>query len=133
RGSILYFCVAELALVDSMYQYSLSYFLRLFNSCIEQAAKSDDLQQRLSSLLSYMTSSIFVNISRGLFEAHKLQFSFLMCVAILRETGEISDVEWGLLLRDGSSSVDKKTMKQVSDNQMPNPLPDQVNPASWRF
>ena len=30
RGSILYFVIADLAGIDPMYQYSLSYFLRLF-------------------------------------------------------------------------------------------------------
>ena len=35
RGSILYFVVADLAILDPMYQYSLSYFTKLFNYCIE--------------------------------------------------------------------------------------------------
>jgi len=30
RGAILYFVIADLALVDSMYQFSLNYFLRIF-------------------------------------------------------------------------------------------------------
>ena len=33
RGSILYFVIADLALIDPMYQYSLSYFTQLFNYC----------------------------------------------------------------------------------------------------
>ena len=31
RGSILYFVIADLALIDPMYQYSLIYVKRLFN------------------------------------------------------------------------------------------------------
>ncbi len=34
RGSILYFVIADLAGIDPMYQYSLLYFLRLFNQII---------------------------------------------------------------------------------------------------
>jgi dynein heavy chain len=34
RGSILYFVIADLAGIDPMYQYSLLYFLRLFNTII---------------------------------------------------------------------------------------------------
>jgi len=133
RGSILFFNVADLALIDSMYQYSLAYFLRLFTLCIDQAAKSADLQERLDNLLSYMTNSIFVNISRGLFEVHKLQFSFLLACALQREAGSVSEMEWSLLLRDGSSAVDKKKLKEISDAMMPNSLPDLIPALSWKY
>ena len=35
RGSILYFVIADLSGIDPMYQYSLSYFLRLFSIIIQ--------------------------------------------------------------------------------------------------
>lgn len=133
RGSILYFCVADLALIDSMYQHSLSYFMRLFENCIDHSEKSEDLSKRLENLITFMTSSIFTNISRGLFEAHKLLFSFQMTSMILRETKEIGDLEWNLLLRDGSSSVDKKKMQEIHDTMLSNPNPNLINPLSWKF
>lgn len=34
RASILYFTIADLALIDPMYQYSLVYFSYLFENCI---------------------------------------------------------------------------------------------------
>lgn len=34
RGSILYFVIADLSGIDPMYQYSLSYFLKLFSLII---------------------------------------------------------------------------------------------------
>ena len=86
RGSVLYFAMADLALIDSMYQYSLSYFLRLFSLCIDQAAKSDDLAQRLDNLMAHITASVFTNISRGLFENHKLLFAFSMCTVGSKQT-----------------------------------------------
>jgi dynein heavy chain len=39
RGSILYFVIADLAGIDPMYQYSLVYVKRLFNSAIERSEK----------------------------------------------------------------------------------------------
>jgi len=133
RGSILYFAVADLALIDNMYQYSLASFLRLFNLCIEQAAKSDDLQTRLDNLITHLTHSIFLNVSRGLFEVHKLQFSFMMCAAIQKEQGDINELEWTLLLRDGSSSVDKKRMQAIMDDMQINPAPEQIDAFSWKY
>ena len=34
RGSILYFVIADLALIGPMYQYSLNFFMRMFNECV---------------------------------------------------------------------------------------------------
>lgn len=39
RGSIIYFVIADLALIDPMYQYSLEYYAILFNRCIVEAEK----------------------------------------------------------------------------------------------
>ena len=101
RGSIIYFVIADLAQIDPMYQFSLAYFTGLYNRVIDTAEKSPELEVRLATLKTFLTSASFSNISRGLFEAHKLIFSFLMCVQIMREAGQISDVEWNLLLRGG--------------------------------
>ena len=78
--------------VDPMYQYSLAYFARLFNSCIEQSEKRDDLQERLTLLMDNITFEIFANICRGLFESHKLMFSFLIATQIMINAGDISQV-----------------------------------------
>lgn len=60
----MYFVVATLAEVDPMYQYSLKYFKQLFNTCIEQSEKSDDLQARLNTLLTNTTNTVYINIAR---------------------------------------------------------------------
>lgn len=60
----MYFVVATLAEIDPMYQYSLKYFSQLFNTCIEQSKKSNDLQVRLNILLDNTTNSVYTNIAR---------------------------------------------------------------------
>lgn len=42
RGALLYFVIQDLANIDPMYQYSLTYFINLFNNIIEISEKSDD-------------------------------------------------------------------------------------------
>lgn len=44
RGSILYFVIADLAGIDPMYQYSLVYVKRLFNSAIEKSPQTPTLE-----------------------------------------------------------------------------------------
>lgn len=99
RGSVLYFVIAQLAEIDPMYQYSLKYFNQLFNTVIEDSEKSNDLSLRLKALIEEITLFVFTNVSRGLFERHKLVYSFMLCIAIFQEKKEISDLHWSFLLR----------------------------------
>jgi dynein heavy chain, axonemal len=89
RASLLYFVLADLSLVDPMYQYSLQWFTGLFIRCISLALKSSDSQQRCKNLNTYFTLAIYQNICRSLFEKHKLLFSFILCVKLLQGEGDI--------------------------------------------
>lgn len=89
RGSILYFVIADLAGIDPMYQYSLVYVKRLFNSAIEKSKKSKVLEERLDILIDNISRMIYTNVSRGLFEAHKIIYSFLITTSINRNKGTI--------------------------------------------
>ncbi|KAL7403678.1 hypothetical protein ABVT39_003711 [Epinephelus coioides] len=106
RGSVLYFVIASLSEIDPMYQFSLKYFKQLFNSTIETSEKSSVLEERLQILLDQILLNSYINVSRGLFEQHKLIYSFMLCVEIMRQRGEISDAEWQHFLR-GTASLEK--------------------------
>ncbi|XP_046489725.1 dynein axonemal heavy chain 6 [Neodiprion pinetum] len=98
RGSVLYFVVANLGEIDPMYQFSLKYFNQVFNTVIETSPKSSDLQERLLILYEEITTAIYTNVSRGLFERHKLVFSFMLNVAIYLNAQIIKPEEWNFLL-----------------------------------
>merc|ERR1711871_1853084 len=101
RGSLIYFVVADLGLIDPMYQYSLQYFQKLYARCVEASEKNDDLETRLGILVTYITEFMYTMVCRGLFEAHKMIYSFLICTSVLRESGEIPFSEWNFFLRMG--------------------------------
>ncbi|XP_055488365.1 LOW QUALITY PROTEIN: dynein axonemal heavy chain 6-like [Leucoraja erinacea] len=107
RGSVMYFVVASLSEIDPMYQFSLKYFKQLFNITIESSDKTYNLQKRLKILLKTTLFAIYTNISRGLFEQHKLVYSFLLCTEILRQDDKITDAEWNFFLR-GVGSLEKE-------------------------
>jgi len=126
RGSILYFVVADLANIDPMYQFSLTYFSKLFNIIIDQTPKSSTKEQRILSLIKAVTEVIFKNVCRGLFNQHKLIFSFLIGAEILKQKEEIADSEWSLLLR-GVNIIPSNFKKS------PNPDPNSIPEKSWNF
>ncbi|EGD81584.1 dynein heavy chain 6 [Salpingoeca rosetta] len=107
RGSVLFFVIADMSNIDPMYQYSLEYFKQLFVQCIEASEKASDLDTRLRNIISYSTENVFANVSRGLFERHKLMFSFMMCIEILRVDGTVTTPEWNHFLR-GSGAAERE-------------------------
>jgi dynein heavy chain, axonemal len=55
RGSVLYFAVAALTQLDSMYQHSLAYFKQLFGQSLRDAPDSGGpLSTRIASLLRHL-------------------------------------------------------------------------------
>ncbi|XP_037533396.1 dynein heavy chain 2, axonemal [Nematolebias whitei] len=60
---------------------------------------------------------------QGLFEAHKLLFSFQMCVKFLEVTGNLNESEYNFLLRKGLV-LDK-------NDRMDNPCADWLSDSSW--
>ncbi|XP_069845209.1 dynein axonemal heavy chain 6 isoform X1 [Dipodomys merriami] len=122
QGSVMYFVIASLSEIDPMYQYSLKYFKQLFNTTIETSMKSDDLHQRLNTLLEQTLLTAYINVSRGLFEQHKLIYSFMLCVDIMRQHGSVTEAEWNFFLR-GSSGMEKE--------RPPKPEVPWLLPATW--
>lgn len=91
RASQLFFCILDLACIDSMYQYSLQWYQHLFNQSVEKAPAAQELHQRLQHLSDVFTLSLYENVCRSLFERHKLVFSMLLCVKVGEAVGE---AEW---------------------------------------
>ena len=84
RGSLLFFAISDMAQIDPMYQYSLVWFKDLFVKGCVAAEKDDDLERRVVLLNDYITYSLYVNVCRSIFEAHKLMFSFLLTIKVGR-------------------------------------------------
>ena len=124
RGSILYFVIADLAGIDPMYQYSLGYIKRLFNTAIEKSPKAKTVEQRLDILIDNITRTIYTNVSRGLFEAHKIIFSFLIITSINRNSKRVKETHWNLLLRGAGpiTPEEEKVRPQVPDAKILLPL-----------
>lgn len=61
----------------------------LFNKAIDNATKSELFEERLANLIDTITKMIYTMIARGLFEADKLIYSFMIAAAIRRKAGVI--------------------------------------------
>ncbi|XP_073479664.1 dynein axonemal heavy chain 3-like [Aquarana catesbeiana] len=101
HSSVIFFVISDLAYIDSMYQFSLAWYINVYINAIRKSEPSQKLQERITYLNNYFTNSIYEQVCRSLFEKHKLLFSFLLCVGIQRNRGLANNEEWHFLLTGG--------------------------------
>uniref|UniRef100_A0A8C3E132 Dynein axonemal heavy chain 12 n=1 Tax=Corvus moneduloides TaxID=1196302 RepID=A0A8C3E132_CORMO len=121
HSAVLFFSIADLANIDPMYQYSLSWFVNLYVSSIHDSNKSKILKKRLQHLNDHFTYNLYCQVCRSLFETDKLLFSFLLCCNLLMANNEIEHQEFLFLLTGGVG------LKNIHKN----PDPSWLSDKSW--
>lgn len=62
-------------------------------------------------MIDNITRTIYTNVSRGLFEAHKIIYSFLIITSINRNSKKVKENQWNLLLR-GAGPITPEELKK---------------------
>ena len=122
HSTCLFFCVADIASIDPMYQYSLAWFTALFIRSISDSPKSPDLSARLKSLADHFTYFLYVMVCRSLFEKDKLLFAFHLSTKLAIANGKLTDSQLRFLLTGGVV---------VGDLDKENPAPEWISPKMW--
>mmetsp|Transcript_44073 Transcript_44073/g.42695 ORF Transcript_44073/g.42695 Transcript_44073/m.42695 type:complete len:159 (+) Transcript_44073:297-773(+) len=108
-----------------MYQYSLTYFMKLFSAIIRKSEQSEDINERIEILIREITKDIYNNICRGLFNMHKLIFAFLIASRIFLKQGKITTPEWDIYLKGVIMDGNIKNLK--------NPNTTLITEKQWKF
>jgi len=122
EGSMLFFLVNQLSVMEHMYQYSLDSFVTFLDKAIERTPARDDVAQRTESLVSVIRQTIFRWVNRGLFEEHKLVFCTMLTLRLfqLRKLNEEFNLSYYNFLLRGPSAPNGE-----------NPLSDWLPNNAW--
>ena len=120
RGSVLYFCMIEMQLVNWMYNSSLLQFSKLFEISIDTAPKSQLTKDRVNNIIQTLTYKVYRYVNRGLFEKDKITFLLMACLRILLTDKILRPEDIGLFLKAGSGAEEKTK-----------PIVNFINKTAW--
>jgi len=108
RGSILFFVMASLSVLSNMYELSLALYMVVFLQALRKAEPDAILDSRLENIINTLTLSCYSYSCRGIFETHKLMFSFQMALQIMHGEGALDTSHLDFFLK-GNLSLEKSS------------------------
>ncbi|XP_055595824.1 dynein axonemal heavy chain 8 [Uranotaenia lowii] len=103
RGSVLYFLICSMSMVNTMYQTSLVQFLERFDISMARSDKHIVTSRRINNINEFLTYDIFKYICRGLYEVHKYLFVLLMALNIDLEKKAVTHEEFQTFIKGGAA------------------------------
>merc|ERR550537_1930005 len=122
EGSMIFFLIIQLCIVEHMYQYSLGSFVTFLYKAIEKTEPSEDMKIRTASLISEIRMTIFRWVNRGLFERHKIIFCGLLTFRLLQR---------GLLGEEYNAQQFQFLLRSPQRLDVENPLTDWLPNTAW--
>ncbi|KAI3434555.1 hypothetical protein D9Q98_002628 [Chlorella vulgaris] len=113
RGSLLYFLVDSLSMLDRVYQYSMASFVQVMIRGMDRTpggkdestvpverrlGRQLDVAERVPMMISEVSHQIYVYVAQGLFERHKLLVATELCMRVLRKAGNLSEEKFDYIL-----------------------------------
>ena len=111
RGAILFFAMSSLSKISVMYEYSLEAYLKIFKKSLGDAKADKILENRLRNIIDKLTLNVYDYTCLGIFEVHKLMFSFQMTTMIMDGDEKLNRDELGFFLKGNTSLSPKMEAK----------------------
>ncbi|KAM7359342.1 dynein heavy chain at 89D isoform 2-T2 [Cochliomyia hominivorax] len=106
RGSVLFFALCDMSTVNAMYQYALAAYLDVFTFSLRKSVPDTVLAKRINNIIKTLTENIYCYGCTGIFEKHKLLFSFQIATKLALRDAIINQAELDFFIK-GSLQLTK--------------------------
>ncbi|CAF4622260.1 unnamed protein product, partial [Didymodactylos carnosus] len=111
RGAILFFVLSEMSLINTMYQYSLTSYLDVFEFSLRKLIPDANLERRLKNIMTTLTLNVYNYGCTSIFEKHKLLFSCDITIKLEQDRGNLTQDELDFFIK-GNISLEKSKRKK---------------------
>ena len=80
RAAHLFACITGLATVRNVYEFSLQWYLQIYNTALRSAPRAATVSSRVQLLVKQFTLLLYTRVSQCLFDRDRLMFAFLLAV-----------------------------------------------------
>lgn len=105
--AVLYSTLLPMFNINCMYRFSLEWFMQLYMKSIINSKRNIIIEKRLEYLRISFTEMLHTNVLTALFDEHRVLYSFLLSLRILKYTGQVKSEEIDLFMFNCSSNNDK--------------------------
>uniref|UniRef100_A0A1A9ZFQ2 AAA+ ATPase domain-containing protein n=1 Tax=Glossina pallidipes TaxID=7398 RepID=A0A1A9ZFQ2_GLOPL len=106
RGAVLFFALSDMSTVNAMYQYALAAYLDVFTFSLRKSVPDTALNKRLNNIIKTLTENVYYYGCTGIFERHKLLYSFQIATKLGQRDGTLSQSELDFFIK-GSVALTK--------------------------
>ncbi|KAG8306674.1 Dynein heavy chain 10, axonemal [Homalodisca vitripennis] len=106
RGALLFFLLSDMAAVNPMYQYSLGSYLTVFGYSLRKALPDVIIKTRLRNVINTLTKNVYEYGCTGIFEKHKLLYSFQMTMKLEQSEGRVTQQQLEFFIK-GNVTLEK--------------------------
>ena len=99
RGSIVYFLITDMSMVNSMYQTSLDQFLGVFKKSMDESAASPVPTKRIDNIIEYLSYAAFAYTIRGLYARDKFLLTILLSLKIDMRKGLVKSISYNKMFK----------------------------------
>lgn len=82
---MLFFLVRDLAKVERIYQFSLKWFMKLFEQELRSKENINSMLDPLVDLNNRLTRSVYQKLCAGVFQRDKLMIAFMIAYKLMRQ------------------------------------------------
>eukprot|EP00960_Hanusia_phi_P069522 767109-Hanusia_phi.AAC.3 len=119
RGSIIYFLIAEMSVVNPMYNTSLAQFIQVFQLSMVQSEKAAIPAKRITNVVEELTFRTFLYVCRGYMEIHKKIYTLLLALKLQLQAELINQDHFSCFVKGGAAldinAVKKKPKEWIPD------------------